>query len=282
MTITKNITINGAAGMPIPIDLFLPKSPDNCPIIVYAHGFCGFKDWGNFDLIAKKFANEGFAFVKFNFSHNGTSPTFPEDFVDLEAFGNNNYTIELEDLRIVIDWISDANNPYLHNTAKDKIYLMGHSMGGGMCILHAAMDNRIKKLATWASIAACKTPWGKWDSKKLELWKTSGVQYYTNGRTKQELPLYYQLYEDYILHEKEYDIPYKISTLSIPVLICQGIKDLAVSLEDALLLHKSLPSSILFTLETDHVFGRSHPWLSNDLPDATEKVIAETIRFFRV
>ena len=281
MTFIKNITLNGAEDKRLPIDVFLPEAPHNCPIVLYAHGFCGFKDWGNFDLIAKRFAVEGLAFVKFNFSHNGTSPDFPEDFVDLEAFGHNNYTKELDDLRIVIDWICDADNAYLQDTAKDKLYLMGHSMGGGMCILHAATDERIKKLATWASIAACKTPWGKWDAERLELWKTTGVQYYTNGRTKQQLPLYYQLYEDYLLHEKAYDIPHQLSTLTIPVLICQGTKDMAVSLDDALLLHERLPGSLLFLLDTDHVFGRSHPWLSNGLPEATEKGVAETIRFLK-
>ena len=281
MTIKKNIIINGAANKPLAIDIFMPKSSDNCPIVLYAHGFCGFKDWGNFDLIANRFADEGFVFVKFNFSHNGTSPDFPEDFVDLDAFGNNNYTKELEDLKIVIDWICEANNVYLKDSAKDKLYLMGHSMGGGMCIIHSALDNKIKKLATWASIAACKTPWGKWDAERLELWKTTGVQYYTNGRTKQALPLYYQLYEDYLQNEKEYNIPHKISTLTIPVLICQGTKDMSITVDDALMLHESLPGSILFTLETDHVFGRSHPWISNQLPAATEKVIDETIRFFK-
>ena len=281
MTIAKNIVIDGAAGKPMLIDVFLPDSSHNCPIVLYAHGFCGFKDWGNFDLIANRFVEEGFVFIKFNFSHNGTSPECPEDFVDLEAFGNNNYTKELEDLSIITNWIVDANNGYLRDNAKDKLYLIGHSMGGGMSILHSAKDNRINKLATWASIAQCKTPWGKWDADRLELWKETGVQYYPNGRTKQELPLFYQLYQDYLRNESEYNIPHKISSLTIPVLICQGTNDTAVTLDNAIMLHESLQGSILFTLETDHVFGRSHPWLSNQLPAATKEVVAQTIMFFK-
>jgi len=277
----KNITIDGAEGKPLTIDVLMPASPQNCSIILYAHGFCGFKDWGNFNLIANQFVAAGFAFVKFNFSHNGTSPNNPEDFVDLEAFGNNNYTKQLEDLRRITNWVTDVNNAYLKDTNKDKLFLIGHSMGGGMCILHASQDSRIKKLVTWAAISACKTPWGKWEADRLQLWKRTGVQYYSNVRTKQELPLYYQLYEDYLQHQSDYDIPNKIATLTIPVLICQGTKDMAVTLNDALLLHKSLPSSKLFTLETDHVFGRSHPWLSNELPEATVKLVSETIRFLK-
>ncbi len=280
MIISKNITINGAESKLIAIDIFLPDNSEKCPVVVYAHGFCGFKDWGNFDLIAKTFVESGMAFIKFNFSHNGTTPEFPQDFVDLEAFGNNNYSKELTDLRAVIDWITKKDNQYLKRTSHEKLYLIGHSMGGGMSILHSAEDSRIKKLATWAAIAACKTPWGNWDTERLELWKKMGVQFYTNGRTKQDLPLYYQLYEDYLQHEDEYNIPNKIATLTIPVLICQGTKDTAVTMDSALLLHKSLPNSTLFTIESDHVFGRSHPWLTEELPVATVALVAETIKFF--
>ena len=44
-------------------------------------------------------------FVKFNFSHNGTSLDSPTDFIDLKAFGNNNFCIELDDLSCVLEWI---------------------------------------------------------------------------------------------------------------------------------------------------------------------------------
>ena len=37
-------------------------------------------------------------FVKFNFSHNGTTLESPSDFKDLESFGNNNFSKELYDL----------------------------------------------------------------------------------------------------------------------------------------------------------------------------------------
>ena len=46
----------------------------------------------------------GLNFLKFNFSHNGISLNDHMSFSDLEAFGNNNFSIELEDLESVIDW----------------------------------------------------------------------------------------------------------------------------------------------------------------------------------
>ena len=81
----KNILIKGANEKPIALDIFYAgEGPKR--LVIYAHGFNGFKDWGSFDLIATQFAAAGFLFVKFNFSHNGTTPEDPENFVDLEAF----------------------------------------------------------------------------------------------------------------------------------------------------------------------------------------------------
>jgi uncharacterized protein len=277
----KNIIIPGTACKPIALDIFYNEDVNHQPVVVYAHGFNGFKDWANFDIIAKRFVQEGFAFVKFNFSHNGTTPQTPEDFTDLEAFGNNNYSIQLYDLQLVVDWLCHPQNPYAAQMDTGSISLIGHSMGGGIAILHAASDSRIKKLITWASISECKTPWGNWPPEKMEEWKTTGVQYYANSRTRQQMPLYYQLYLDYVQHEDQLNIRKAISSLQIPVLICHGTSDPAVPVEKALQLKQWQPAAKLFTLPTDHVFGRKHPWLVDGLPTAMEEVFAESCKFLK-
>lgn len=279
MTVIKNIIIPGSAGLPIALDIFFDKEGLKKPVVIYAHGFNGFKDWGNFDLIAKKFTAAGFVLVKFNFSHNGTTPGTPEEFTNLEAFGNNNYTRQLTDLQRVIDWVSDTGNRYHSEIADHKLYLVGHSMGGGIAILQAAADTRIKKLITWAAISECKTPWGSWPPEKMEEWKKTGVAYYNNSRTHQQMPLYYQLYEDYWQHEKKLDIKKAIGSLDIPVLICHGTSDAAVPVEKAYELKQWQPRARLFTIDSDHVFGRKHPWTENVLPAAMEAVVEESIHF---
>ena len=75
------------------------------PIIIFCHGFKGFKNWGHFDLITDAFAHTDFVFVKFNFSMNGTTEEQPTDFADLEAFGNNNFETELNELGNIIDHV---------------------------------------------------------------------------------------------------------------------------------------------------------------------------------
>ena len=279
MHITKNIILPGADSKPIALDIFYKSNGGKMPAVVYAHGFNGFKDWGSFDIIARRFAENGFVFLKFNFSHNGTSPASPEEFTDLEAFGDNNYTKQLLDLNKVIDWMFDSRNEHQNVIDRNNIFLIGHSMGGGIAILHAAKDKRIKKLITWAGISECKTPWGTWPAEKIKEWKETGVQYYKNGRTGQQMPLGYKLYEDYQENTEKLNIENAIKSLDIPVLICHGTEDTAVSIEKAHDLIKWLPAAKLFTVESDHVFGRTHPWHGNELPAAMEAVVQESLNF---
>jgi uncharacterized protein len=276
----KNIILRGAENKPIALDIFYRKQGIR-PVVIYAHGFNGFKDWGNFDLIARQFAEAGFTFVKFNFSHNGTTPQNPEEFVDPYAYGHNNYTKELYDLQVVIDWVLEPSNPHAGSIDGTRLYLLGHSMGGGIVLLKAPGEPQVKGIATWASINECKTPWAHWTDERLAEWKHSGVQYVTNSRTKQELPLYYQLYEDYQQHKDRLDIMAAVKRLSIPLLICHGTYDEAVSIINAYELHAAAKGAELFEVDSDHVFGRRHPWPYDHLPPVMQQVVDRTIRFFK-
>jgi dienelactone hydrolase len=279
MNINKNIKINGARGKTLLADVFFLNTSEKKPVIIYSHGFNGFKDWGNFDLIAKQFASAGFVFVKFNFSHNGTTVEQPEEFTDLDAYSENNYTTELEDLKQVMDWLVTGNEDGAQMDTS-RLGLLGHSLGGGISILKAHEDIRVKALVTWASVAECKTPWGSWPSEKIREWIDTGVQYVTNSRTRQELPLKYQLFEDYQHHAVQLNIEQAVRNLKVPFLICHGTLDTSVSVEKAYLLREWSDDAELFLVESDHVFGRKHPWTEVLLPGAMQAVIERTIDFF--
>ena len=265
MNIKKNIVLTRKKEKPIIIDTFFSYDKTNQPIVIFCHGYKGFKDWGAWDLMAKTIAETGCCFVKFNFSHNGGTMENPIDFPDLEAFGNNNYTKELDDLNDIIDWVQ---NYFSENIAINKVYLIGHSRGGGIAIIKAAEDTRIKKLITLASVS----DFGKRTATigDLEDWKSKGVKYVLNGRTKQQMPHYYQFYEDFKANEQRLHIESAVKQLNIPHLIIHGDNDTSVSIKEAEHLHFwNLKSKIKIIKNANHVFNTKHPWpypyLSNEL-----------------
>ena len=275
----KNVILTDQYLRPIATDIFFLEDGNVKPVIIYAHGFNGFKDWGNFDLVAKQFAQAGFTFVKFNFSFNGTTPDRPEEFVDPGAYAENNYTKELSNLEAVINWASDLNNPYSAHIDAQKIALIGHSRGGGIVLLQAAKDERIRAVLTWASVSECKTPWGSWPPEKMDEWKQTDVAYIANSRTKQQMPLHYQLYEDYQDNKSLLDIKVALQQLGKPLLICHGSEDTSVSIGKAQQLKKWKSDAELFIVPSDHVFGRKHPWESEELPRPMQDVVDRSIKF---
>ena len=178
----KTFVIVSQRNKNINLDINFTKNKNN-PLVIFSHGFKGFKDWGPFNFISDKFVKSGLNFLKFNFSHNGITSEKPLEFTDLEAFGNNNFSIELEDLESVIGW---AKNNLNQKVDLSRIYLLGHSRGGGISILKAATNSNVKKLVSWASVSDFEK---RIENDKVNLWKKRGVVYVFNSRTNQQMPL---------------------------------------------------------------------------------------------
>ncbi len=251
------------------------------PIVLFIHGFKGFKDWGYFDLMADYCASRGFVFAKINLSHNGTTPEAPLDFADLEAFGQNNYTTELNDIGQAIDYLTgDACVVPVEERDAGVLTLMGHSRGGGISIVKSAEDSRVKKLVTWASVAALTSVI---PMDILPQWKQSGVHYIFNSRTKQEMPLYYQIVEDYLANEQRLSVTSAEKRLTIPHLIVHGTEDETVPYQAATTLRNENPKATLVTVEgANHVFGGGHPYPQKKLPDHALEALEKTVEFLSV
>lgn len=278
MNIQKNIVLKRVDKKPILIDVFFSEEFINQPVVVFCHGYKGFKDWGAWNLMAETIAKAGFCFIKFNFSHNGGTIDNPIDFPDLEAFGKNNYTQELDDLNDVLDWTQSyfKNNK---NVDSNSINLIGHSRGGGIAIIKASEDSRVSKLITLASIS----DFGKRTATigDLEEWKRNGVKYVVNGRTKQQMPHYYQFYEDFKANENRLHIKSAVEKLTIPYLIVHGDSDTSISLNEAKELYEwSSNSELTIIPEADHVFNVRHPWGQSKLSKELASVVEEILLFF--
>lgn len=276
----SNTLIDGSHGRPIPIDIYYRPDGIRKPLVIFAHGFKGFKDWGLFPLIAETFAENGFVFAKFNFSHNGTTADSWLDFGDLEAFGQNNFTIEMDDLGAVIDFLLGDKSPLpATEVNQERLSLIGHSRGGGICIIKAAEDRRISKLVTWASVNNLGR---NWHEAVVQDWQKNGVLEIPNSRTKQIMPLYWQLYEDFNTNADRFNIAGAVKSLSIPFLIIHGTADSTVNYQEAMEMSLWNTRGQLLPIEDgDHTFGGKHPWTENNLPSDSKKVVEASIKFLR-
>jgi len=279
MEIVKNTLIEGSHQKPILADVYYKKNNQPKSIVIFCHGYKGFKDWGVFGKMGSFFAENNTFFVKFNFSHNGGTPEQPFDFPDLEAFGQNNFLKELDDLEDVLNWLGKHQGFKKELNFKD-ITLIGHSRGGGITLLKASEDSRISRLITWASVAdfGARFPKGE----LLETWKKEGVAYIENTRTRQLMPHYIQFYDNFIKNEKRLTIQTGAKRLTIPHLIVHGTLDTTVSKQEAENIHSWNPKSELFLIEgADHVFNGRHPWDKASLPKPFKMVLQKSIQFIK-
>lgn len=250
------------------------------PVIIFIHGFKGFKDWGTFPQMAEYFAENGFIFVKFNFSHNGTTPEYPDQFVDPEAFGNNNFSKEMDDIGVLIDHLHDPSNEIpTEELDLKRLFLIGHSRGGSIAILKGYEDNRVKGIATMAAVSDFES---QWDEETLHQWEKEGVRYVTNARTGQEMPLYYQLAEDYFQNKSRFNIPEIIKELGKPMIAIHGTEDETVPMAMVNQLRSWNPGIEMKLIEqANHTFGAYHPYDDNILPNQFRKVCDKIIKFFK-
>lgn len=277
--LTKKENILTAEGKkPIIYDVCYQDDGQPKPVVIFCHGYKGFKDWGTWPLVAEAFAKEGYFFLKFNFSHNGGTPEQPIDFPDLEAFAENNFTKELDDLDRILTYISSETD-LSSQLNSEKIGLIGHSRGGGIVLIKAEEDKRVQKVITWAGVCDFKLRFQE-GTESFEAWQKTGITYIENTRTKQQLPHHIQFYEDFIANEPRLTIKRAVKNLGKPHLILQGDNDPTVTSKEAEALHFWNPKSRLKIIENgDHVFGGSHPWTEGELPTELKKVIAESSTF---
>ena len=130
-------------------DLRIPEGPPPRTAVVVAHGFKGFKDWGFFPHLCEQLAAAGHAVVSFNFSWNGIGADDPVEFTELEAFGRNTYTRELEELLWMLEEVAVGD---LMPKKPRGIGLVGHSRGGAQAILAAGESARVDALVTWSAV----------------------------------------------------------------------------------------------------------------------------------
>jgi dienelactone hydrolase len=253
-TLTKH-SLPGSLGA-ILIDVRAGGRTSTRPAVLVLHGFKGFKDWGMFPPLSQRLAQAGFIAVSPNLSGSGVDDK--GDFSLPERFGHNTFSAELEDVRRVIDALVAGQ---LGVPTPSTLGLVGHSRGGGIAILQAARDPRVRTLVTWAAISSVE----RWPAPECDSWRAAGQKAVANTRTGQVLPLYTDVLDDIEQNASALDIEAAGRRIRIPWLVIHGTEDESVRFAEAerLKAASARPDTRLLPVEGGgHTFGAVHPWRS--------------------
>lgn len=264
--------ITGSNNRPILIDITIPAKQPKAPLVIFVHGFKGFKDWGAHHLVARYFASNGYRYLKFNLSHSGVNPERPTDVNDLETFASNTFSKELTDIDLVVEYA-------VKNLEVSEVFLIGHSRGGGLSILTAANNASVKGLVTWSSIADFSSLWRK---EQEEEWRGKGKIFVENARTKEKMPLNLTLLTDFETNRNQLNILDAAKKIDVPWLIVHGDNDVNVPFTVARQLSDANLNSKLVTIQdANHVFGVSHPYPGETMPVQLFQVCEKSVAFLK-
>ncbi len=243
-------------------------------VIIFVHGFKGFKDWGFGPYLGSYFAKHGFLAVTFNFSHNGIGKNNYE-FTELDKFAANTISLEVSELREVIDF---CNSGIFGKLVKSNIGLLGHSRGGAVSLLAAKGNNSVSAVGLWSAISS----FDRFTVKQKNEWELKGFTTVKNARTGQAMRINKTFWED-IQKNKEDSLCIKKAAedLGKPLLIANGQLDLAVSPHEAELLYKWSDKSLTefhIISKAGHTFNISHPFENSNRE--FERLLDATRLFF--
>lgn len=264
-----SVRLRGADGGPLYVDIRTgARSGEVRPVVVICHGFKGFKDWGMFPIVAERLALAGFTTVTFNFSGSGVGPA--GDVVDEpERWFRQTLSGDLADLETVIS--------HMVREGATWVGLVGHSRGGGVAILQAARDARVKALVTLAAVSGFQ----RYSAEALARWRREGRIEVVNTRTGQVLPMGLESLGDLERNASgTLDVLAAARRVTVPWLIVHGSADESVPAEEGARLASASGSARTEVLTVDgagHTFGARHPW-AGSTPEL-ESVVARTAHF---
>ena len=274
--------IKSTENLPIRYDLYSPVTRNSIafPVIIFLHGFKGFKDWGPFPDACEELSRAGFGVVAMNFSLNGIGEE-KEEFTELDLFARETFTQDLNDIESVIKSIQSGEISDEHsNLNTDKIGLLGHSRGGHTAIAAASEFDAVQCLVTWSAVADYQK---RWTEEMKSDWEEKGFTEILNSRTGQKMKVEKVVYEDSIKNNDRISAIKRVEKLRMPALFIHGRKDESVPYTDSEQLYiacEAKDKELRLIANTGHTYGASHPFEEDDFPKAFAEVLDWTEGWF--
>ncbi|MBO3809180.1 MAG: alpha/beta hydrolase [Candidatus Brockarchaeota archaeon] len=226
------------------------------PTVVFCHGFTGnrIETHRLFVRAARKMSREGIAAVRFDFRGSGESEG---------EFEKMTVSSEISDLNGVLSFLLERSE-----VARDKIGVLGLSLGGAVSILTAVRNQSVKAVCTWSSPAEFRLISDGEKAFGMDLKSILEKGYV-------DLPSGYRVGRDFFTDVLKHDILDSCSKISPrPLLIIHGSEDAVVPVTHAHMLYDKAgePKKLVIIEGADHTFSRR---------DWEDRVIQVTTEWFK-
>lgn len=210
----EKVFIKNSKGLKLASVLHCPDKNKQYPAMIILHGFTGYKEESHIEELAKSLAKNGFAAITFDCSGSGESEgTFEKDYLV------SNY---LEDIKYIYNYVQK-----LEFVDKNRIGVVGHSMGGMLSVIFASMQPKIKACIaispTTTMIAA------NWIKAVIEEWERVGwfnKEFSRDGK-RIEIPF------SFVADANKFNALNFVQKLHCPFLMILGLEDNVVVPNDS-------------------------------------------------
>ena len=230
-------TLPGADGQTIIGNTHLPENhprnhhPDRpaAGVLIIAHGFKGYKDYGFFPHLASTAAARGLIAIRFNFSHSGMTNRL-DTFARPDLFELDTWSKQVDDLLAVHAAVARGELVDKHL----PIAWFGHSRGGLTTILAAARLFDASSQDTPAAVIPVSAPHRAttgFDEQVQQLIRSQGYVESPSARTGQALRVGAGWLAEIDRDPQAYDPVAAIARIACPILLIHGETDPTVPVE---------------------------------------------------
>jgi uncharacterized protein len=251
--------VSGRDGTEMFATVTMPDATESRPVVLFLHGFKGFRNWGFLPLAAQEAAQRGMIAVRMDTSMNGMRGT-NDRVVDVEAFAANTVTREVDDVHLMVR----ALRPLLGLRWNGTLHLIGHSRGGGVALVVARElltmppdEITVGRCAVWNGLGR----WIRWTPRQRTQWMELGYTEFEHQRTGQMLRMNADYLLDIEANAERLDLQAAATVLADRMLYVHADQDVTVPVSETMALRTSAGTSgPMITVErTTHTFGMTHP-----------------------
>ncbi|MEX2215128.1 MAG: alpha/beta fold hydrolase [Phycisphaeraceae bacterium] len=266
---TLNWSIPGADGQPILGNTHVP-SPSQGElrgVLLIAHGFRGYKDYGILPGIAHYAAMNGLVAIRFNFSHSGMTNQL-DTFERKDLFEKDTWSKQILDLRAVATAASEGTLDGFQAARGFAQVWYGHSRGGVTVLLTAARAitpqhyPRIGAIVKPAGVIPCASPHRAMflSEDDRRLLREQGHLDIQSMRTKEDLRIGADWLKEIERQPEAFDPVLAAKRVTCPIQLVYGDADQTVGLESGQAIAAAAPHANLQIIEGgSHVFNTTNP-----------------------